>query len=59
MQCGYCTPGAILQAVALLEDKPQPTDDEIVEWMNGNLCRCCDYPRIVAAVRRASEVKAK
>lgn len=56
MQCGYCTPGAILQAVALLEDNPQPTDAEIVQGMNGNICRCCGYPRIVAAIQRAAAV---
>jgi len=61
VQCGYCTPGMILTAVALLEKNPHPTDDEIVEWMNGNLCRCCGYPKILTAIRRAarqgSEVK--
>jgi aerobic-type carbon monoxide dehydrogenase small subunit (CoxS/CutS family) len=56
MQCGYCTPGMILTAVALLEKNPKPTETQIAEWMNGNLCRCCGYPRIVAAVRRASEI---
>jgi aerobic-type carbon monoxide dehydrogenase small subunit (CoxS/CutS family) len=55
MQCGYCTPGMVLTAVALLAEKPDPTDDEIVAAMNGNLCRCCGYPRIVAAVRRAAK----
>jgi carbon-monoxide dehydrogenase small subunit len=61
VQCGYCAPGMILTAVALLEKNPHPTDEEIVDWMNGNLCRCCDYPRILGAIRRAvpqgSEVK--
>lgn len=56
MQCGYCTPGAILQAVGLLEEKPHATDEEIVEWMNGNLCRCSGYPKIRAAIRRVAEV---
>jgi aerobic-type carbon monoxide dehydrogenase small subunit (CoxS/CutS family) len=41
MQCGYCTPGVILRTVALLESKPNPTDAQIVEGLNGNLCRCC------------------
>jgi len=59
MQCGYCTPGTILQTVALLEAHPRPTDEDIVAWMNGSLCRCCGYPKIVAAVRRAAEVKAQ
>jgi len=53
-QCGYCTPGMILTAVALLEKNPRPSDDEIIEAMNGNLCRCCTYPKILAAVRRAA-----
>jgi aerobic-type carbon monoxide dehydrogenase small subunit (CoxS/CutS family) len=53
-QCGYCTPGMILAAVALLDEKPKPTDAEIASGMNRNLCRCCSYPRIVEAVRRAS-----
>jgi len=55
MQCGYCTPGMILAAVALLGRDPHPTEAQIVEALNGNLCRCCGYPRIVAAVRKASE----
>ena len=57
MQCGYCVPGMILTATNLLEKYPSPTDDQITEWMNGNLCRCCGYPKIVAAIRRAAEVK--
>lgn len=58
-QCGYCTPGMVLQAMALLSQKPQPTDDEIVTWMNGNICRCCNYPSIVASVRRAAKTLAE
>ncbi len=54
LQCGYCTAGMIIAATALLADKPRPTDAEIAAGMNRNLCRCCSYPRIVAAVRRAS-----
>jgi aerobic carbon-monoxide dehydrogenase small subunit len=53
-QCGYCTPGMIIAAVALLKAKPKPTEEEIVAGMNPNLCRCCGYPKIVAAIRRAS-----
>ena len=53
MQCGYCAPGVILRTVALLESKPRPTDAQIVDGLNGNLCRCSGYPRILAAVRRA------
>jgi carbon-monoxide dehydrogenase small subunit len=54
MQCGYCTSGMILAAVALLNENPQPTDEQIVEWMNGNLCRCNGYTKIMNAVRRAA-----
>jgi aerobic-type carbon monoxide dehydrogenase small subunit (CoxS/CutS family) len=53
-QCGYCTPGMILSAVALLSSNPNPTEPEIVRFMNGNICRCGTYPRIVAAVRQAA-----
>ena len=52
-QCGYCTPGMILSTVALRREKPRATDPEIVSWMNGHLCRCCGYPRLLRAVRRA------
>ncbi|HEX2751191.1 MAG TPA: (2Fe-2S)-binding protein [Verrucomicrobiales bacterium] len=54
LQCGYCVPGMIMTAVALLEEKPHPSDDEIVEAMNRNMCRCCNYPNILNAVRRAA-----
>ena len=54
MQCGYCTPGMILTAAALLNKNPHPTDAQIVAGMNGNLCRCCGHPKILAAVRRAA-----
>ncbi len=54
MQCGYCTPGMVLRTVALLERTPHPTDAQIIEGLNGHLCRCSGYHRIVAAVRRAS-----
>ena len=57
-QCGYCLPGMILLVVALLETNPHPTDEEIVGWMNGHLCRCCTYPKIVAAIRRAAGLSA-
>jgi carbon-monoxide dehydrogenase small subunit len=55
MQCGYCTPGMILTAVALLAKNPKPTDEEIAEEMNVNLCRCNGYVKILNAVRRAAE----
>ncbi len=54
MQCGYCTPGMVLRTVSLLERNPKPTDAEIIEGLNGHLCRCNGYQRIVAAVRRAA-----
>jgi nicotinate dehydrogenase subunit A len=54
MQCGYCTPGMIMSAVALLEEKQRPSRHEIIERMNGNICRCCTYPRIIAAIEQAS-----
>lgn len=54
LQCGYCGPGMILTAAALLKSNPRPTDEQIVEAMNGNICRCCPYPEIVTAVRRAA-----
>jgi isoquinoline 1-oxidoreductase alpha subunit len=53
-QCGYCQSGQIMQAVALLKEKPAPTDEEISAGMSGNLCRCGCYQRIHAAVRAAS-----
>ena len=55
LQCGYCTSGMILAAAALVRDKPDPTDEEIVAGMNGHLCRCNGYVKIVKAVRRAAE----
>lgn len=55
MQCGYCTPGMIMSGVALLEKNGTPSEEEIVRHMNGNICRCGTYPRIVAAVRSAGE----
>lgn len=53
-QCGYCQSGQIMQAAALLETTPDPTDDEIDEAMAGNLCRCGTYPRIRAAIKDAA-----
>jgi isoquinoline 1-oxidoreductase len=55
-QCGYCTPGMVMAAVALLDRVPDPGDAEIVEAMDGNICRCGGYPRIVTAIRRAAEM---
>jgi carbon-monoxide dehydrogenase small subunit len=55
LQCGICTPGMILSAVALLERNPQPTEDEIRYAIAGNLCRCTGYDKIVRAVESAAE----
>ena len=55
MQCGYCTSGMILSAVALLQENPNPSDEQIVAGMNGNICRCNGYTKIVNAVHRAAE----
>jgi isoquinoline 1-oxidoreductase subunit alpha len=54
-QCGYCQPGQIMSAVALLAQRPRPTDDDIDEAMAGNLCRCATYFRIRNAIHRAQE----
>jgi aerobic-type carbon monoxide dehydrogenase small subunit (CoxS/CutS family) len=54
LQCGYCTSGMVLAAAALLREKPDPTDAEIVAGMNGHLCRCNGYVKVVSAVRRAA-----
>lgn len=53
-QCGYCQSGQILAAAALLKENPRPTDEEIDQAMYGNICRCGTYPRIRAAIKRAS-----
>jgi len=53
-QCGFCTPGQVLAAIALLERNPDPSDDEIVEGMSGNLCRCGTYPKIARAVQQVA-----
>jgi xanthine dehydrogenase YagT iron-sulfur-binding subunit len=57
-QCGYCTPGQIMSAVACIREGHAGSDDEIREFMAGNLCRCGAYPNIVAAVRKAAEAAA-
>ncbi|MGD2139434.1 MAG: (2Fe-2S)-binding protein [Burkholderiales bacterium] len=56
-QCGYCQSGQIMQAAALLAFNPSPSREQIVAHMNGNLCRCATYSRIVGAVQRAAEIK--
>ena len=55
-QCGYCQSGQIMQAAALLSKNPNPTEQQIVDGMTGNLCRCATYSRIVGAVKRAAEI---
>ena len=58
-QCGYCTSGMVLCATALIRETPHPTEEQIVSYMNGNICRCGTYPRIIDAVKRASRLSAK
>jgi aerobic-type carbon monoxide dehydrogenase small subunit (CoxS/CutS family) len=55
LQCGYCTPGMIMSAVALLRDTPEPTREEVIREMNGNICRCGTYNRIIAAIQTAGK----
>jgi aerobic-type carbon monoxide dehydrogenase small subunit (CoxS/CutS family) len=57
MQCGYCTSGMILSAVALLQKTPHPTDGEIVNAMQGNICRCGTYLRIMRAIHQAAQAQ--
>ena len=54
LQCGYCTPGMLMSATALLAEEPHPTEAQIVHALEGNLCRCTGYVNIVAAVREAA-----
>ena len=54
-QCGFCTPGQLLAAAALLERTPHPSDDEIRAAMGGNLCRCGTYPKIITAIRAVAD----
>ena len=56
LQCGFCTPGMIMTAVGILKDHPNPTDDDIVKGLEGNLCRCTGYVHIVQSVHRAAEL---
>jgi aerobic-type carbon monoxide dehydrogenase small subunit (CoxS/CutS family) len=55
LQCGMCTPGQIMSALALLARNPDPTEAEVTRWMSGNLCRCGAYPKIVRAVMAAAK----
>jgi len=54
LQCGYCTPGMVVSAVALLNRNPNPSEADIVRAMEGNVCRCGVYPRLIAAIQRAA-----
>jgi carbon-monoxide dehydrogenase small subunit len=54
VQCGYCTPGFIMATKALLDENPEPTEKEIREYLNGNICRCTGYVNIVKAVQTAA-----
>jgi aerobic-type carbon monoxide dehydrogenase small subunit (CoxS/CutS family) len=58
-QCGYCTSGMIVSATSLLHERHNPTEEQIVEAMQGNLCRCGTYPRILEAVKRAASLQSK
>ena len=54
LQCGFCTPGMIMSAIDLVNQNPDPSDAEIREWLEGNICRCTGYQNIVAAIRSAA-----
>ena len=56
LQCGFCTPGILLTAEALLKEIPNPSEEQIREWLSGNLCRCTGYQNIVAAIQEAAKV---
>ena len=56
VQCGFCTPGFIMSTVALLQENPSPSDDEVLTALEGNLCRCTGYTKIVEAVRHAARL---
>jgi len=54
LQCGFCTPGMVMSAIDLLQNNKKPSDTEIREWLEGNICRCTGYQNIVAAVKEAA-----
>ena len=58
LQCGFCTPGILLTAEALLREKPDPTEEDIRQWISGNLCRCTGYQNIVTAIRETAKAMA-
>jgi carbon-monoxide dehydrogenase small subunit len=55
IQCGYCTPGMVVRTASLLAENPKPTEEEIRRGLEGNICRCTGYEKIVCAVKRASD----
>jgi nicotinate dehydrogenase subunit A len=57
LQCGYCTSGMIMSAVALLKKNPSPSESQIIDFMDGNICRCGTYPRIVSAIQKAAHTE--
>ena len=59
LQCGFCTPGFIVASKALLDQNPNPSENEVRQWLAGNLCRCTGYDRIVRAVLDAAQVQEK
>ncbi|HEU5455637.1 MAG TPA: 2Fe-2S iron-sulfur cluster-binding protein, partial [Nocardioides sp.] len=59
LQCGFCTPGMMLSAKALLAENPNPTEDDVRFGLSGNLCRCTGYQNIVKSVLRAAELRAE
>ena len=59
LQCGFCTPGMIMSAIDLIQHNPQPSEHEIHEWLEGNLCRCTGYHNIVKAIAAAADTMAQ
>lgn len=59
LQCGFCTPGMVLTAISLLNENPDPSEEEIRDYMRGNLCRCTGYTKIIDAVQQAAEMMKK
>lgn len=55
LQCGFCTPGMVMSAVDLLQENPKPSETEIREWLEGNICRCTGYQNIVKAIQAAAD----
>jgi aerobic carbon-monoxide dehydrogenase small subunit len=55
LQCGFCTPGILLTALALLREVPHPTEEQIREWISGNLCRCTGYDNIIKSIQEAAK----